>query len=132
MVYSGTKEPARTGSYDAWLDGYGTTHTDTLSQQVTIPSSCTASFSYWLHVDTAETSTSTRYDTLKLAVLNSGGTVLGTPATYSNLDAATGYAQHTVNLGSYAGQTVTLRFTGTEGSKLQTSFVLDDTALDIS
>jgi hypothetical protein len=132
VVYSGTKEPARTGSYDAWLDGYGSAHTDTLSQSVTIPTSCTASFSYWLHVDTAETSTSTQYDTLKLAVLNSSGTVLGTPATYSNLDAATGYAQHTVNLSSYAGKTVTLRFTGTEGSKLQTSFVLDDTALDIS
>lgn len=132
VVYSGSKEPAHTGSYDAWLDGYGTTHTDTLSQSVTIPPSCTASFSYWLHVDTAETSTSTKYDTLKLAVLNSSGTVLGTPATYSNLDAATGYVQHTVDLSSYAGQTVTLRFTGTEGSKLQTSFVLDDTALKIA
>jgi hypothetical protein len=30
------------------------------------------------------------------------------------------------------GQTVTLKFTGTEGSTLQTSFVIDDTALNVS
>jgi serine protease len=36
------------------------------------------------------------------------------------------------NLSSYAGQTVTLKFTGTEDSSLQTSFVIDDTALNAS
>ncbi len=132
VVYGGSAEPARTGSYDAWLDGYGTAHTDTLSQSVTIPTGCTtATFSYWLHVDTAETG-STVYDRLTLDVLNSGGTVLQTPATYSNVNAASGYQQHSVNLGAYAGQSITVRFTGTEGSKLQTSFVLDDAALNVS
>jgi hypothetical protein len=33
---------------------------------------------------------------------------------------------------SLAGQTVTLKFSGTEDSSLQTSFVLDDTALTLS
>ena len=33
-------EPAHSGSWKAWLDGYGTTHTDTLSQSVTIPAGC--------------------------------------------------------------------------------------------
>ncbi|MGW7382405.1 hydrolase [Streptomyces sp. NPDC054794] len=133
VITNSTGEAARTGSYYAWLDGYGSATTDTLSQPVTIPSGCTtATLSFYLHVDTAETSTSTAYDTLKVQVLNSSGTVLGTLATYSNLNAAGGYTQRSFNLASYAGQSITLKFTGTEGSTLQTSFVLDDTALNVS
>ncbi|EFH28315.1 MULTISPECIES: hypothetical protein [Streptomyces] len=126
-------ESARTGSWFAWLDGYGSARTDTLSQSVTVPSGCTtATLSFYLHVDTAETTTSTAYDTLKVQVLNSSGTVLSTLATYSNLNAASGYTQRSFNLAGYAGQNVTLKFTGTEGSTLQTSFVIDDTALNVS
>ncbi|MGW2717609.1 hydrolase [Streptomyces sp. NPDC001492] len=133
VITNSSSEPARTGSYYAWLDGYGTATTDTLSQSVTIPAGCTtAALSFSLHVDTAETSTSTAYDTLKVQVLNGSGTVLGTLATYSNLNAASGYTQRSFSLASYAGQTVTLKFTGTEGSTLQTSFVIDDTALNVS
>ena len=101
-----TDEPAHSGSWDAWLDGYGTTHTDTLSQSVTIPSTCTtATFSFYLHIDTAETTTSTAYDTFKVQVLNSSGTVLATLATFSNLNHNTGYTQHSYSLASYVGQT---------------------------
>ncbi|MEU1450485.1 hypothetical protein ABZ474_57230, partial [Streptomyces mirabilis] len=78
------------------------------------------------HIDTAETTTTTAYDTLTVQV---GSTTL---ATYSNLSAASGYALKSFNLSSYAGQTVTLKFTGTEDSSLQTSFVVDDTALNAS
>ncbi|GLY85943.1 Ig domain-containing protein [Actinoallomurus iriomotensis] len=132
VVYSGTKEPARSGSWDAWLDGYGTTTTDTLGQQVAIPATArSATLSYWLHVDTAETGT-TAYDTLKVQLLNSSGTVLATLATYSNLDHVSGYVQHSVSLDAYVGQTVTVRFTGAEDYQKQTSFVLDDTALTTS
>ncbi|MFF5499301.1 hydrolase [Streptomyces aquilus] len=133
VITNSSSQSARSGSYYAWLDGYGSAHTDTLAQSVTIPSACTtATLSFYLHVGTAETSTSTAYDTLKVQVLNSSGTVLGTLATYSNLNAASGYTQRSFNLASYAGQTVTLKFTGTEGSTLQTSFVIDDTALNVS
>ncbi|MDH6139716.1 hypothetical protein P3T35_001716 [Kitasatospora sp. GP30] len=128
-----TSEPSHSGNYDAWLDGYGTTHTDTLAQSITLPTGCTNyDFSFWLHVDTAETSTTKAYDTLNVQVLNSSGTVLGTLATYSNLNANTAYAQHSFNLSAYAGQTVTLKFTGTEDNQYQTSFVLDDTAVNVS
>lgn len=100
---------------------------------MTIPSGCSATLSFYLHVDTAETTTSTAYDTLKAQVVNSSGTVLSTLATYSNLNAASGYTQRSFSLGTtYAGQTVTIKFTGVEGSTLQTSFVLDDTALNVS
>ena len=114
---------AHAGSYFAWLDGYGSTHTDTLSQSVSIPSSCTATtLTFWLKITTAETTTSTAYDTLTVKV---GSTTL---ATYSNLNAS-GYAQKSFSLAAYAGQTVTITFTGTEDSTLQTSFLIDDTAL---
>ena len=131
VISSNSSEPPRSGTYDAWLDGYGTTHTDTLSQTVTIPSTAvSATLSFWLHIDTAETSTTTAYDTLKTQILDSSGTVLATLGTYSNLDAAAGYTQHSFDLSAYAGQTITLKFTGTENSSRQTSFVLDDTALN--
>ncbi len=134
VIADSSKEPPHSGTWDAWLDGYGKTTTDTLSQAVTVPSGCsTYSFSFYLHIDTAETSTTTAYDTLKLQVLNSSGTVLQTLYTYSNLNAATGYSLHTfTTLGTYAGQSITLKFTGAEDSEYQTSFVIDDTAFNVS
>jgi hypothetical protein len=130
---NGAGETAHSGSWYAWLDGYGTTHTDTLAQTVTIPSNCkNATFSFWLHIDTAETTRTVAYDTCKVQVLNSSGTVLATLATFSNLNAISGYAQHSYNLGSYIGQKITLKFTGTEDASLQTSFVDDDNALNVS
>jgi hypothetical protein len=125
-------ESAHGGVGFAWLDGYGSTHTDTLSQAVTIPSGKTsATLQYYLHVDTNETTTSTAYDTLKVQVLNSSGTVLATLSTYSNLNAGAGYTVHTNSLAAYIGQTVTIKFTGAEDSSLQTSFVLDDVTLTV-
>ncbi|SFW73060.1 PKD domain-containing protein [Amycolatopsis australiensis] len=133
VVADNTAEPAHTGSWDAWLDGYGSTHTDTLSQPVTMPSGCSRyQLGYWQHIDTAETTTTTKYDTLKVQVLNSAGTVLATLATYSNLDHNTGYSQKTFDLAPYAGQQITLKFTGAEDYTRQTSFVIDDTAITVS
>ncbi|MGW4295245.1 M4 family peptidase, partial [Micromonospora chersina] len=89
-------------------------------------------FTFWLHIDSAETTSSVQYDKLTVQVLNASGTVLATLATYSNLNKATGYSQKSFSLASYAGQTVTLKFTGTEDSSLQTSFVIDDTGVNVS
>ncbi|MET8947771.1 putative Ig domain-containing protein [Streptomyces sp. NPDC004542] len=123
VITNASGESAHGGSYYAWLDGYGSSHTDTLSQSVTVPSGCKATFTFYLHVDTAETSTGTAYDKL---TVTAGSTTL---ATYSNLDRASGYTQKSIDLSSYAGSTVTLKFSGTEDSSLQTSFVVDDTAV---
>ncbi len=122
---NGDGETANSGTHYAWLNGYGTTHTDTASQSITIPAGCTASLSLWLHIDTAE-SGSTAFDTL---TVKAGSTTL---ATYSNANAASGYAQKTFNVSSFAGQTVTLSFNGSEDSSLQTSFVIDDVAVNAS
>src|SRR6185437_16940996 len=58
VISNSTSEPAHSGTWKAWLDGYGTTHTDTLMQQVSIASNATAAtLTFWLHIDTAETTT---------------------------------------------------------------------------
>jgi endoglucanase len=127
-------EPAHSGSWDAWLDGNGTADTDTVAQSVSIPAGCTATLTYWLHVDTTENTTTGTPDTFTVQVLNPAGTVLSTLATYSNLNAGTGYTQYSSPLSSYAGQAITLKFTGTETDTDggTTDFVFDDTALQVS
>jgi hypothetical protein len=132
VISTSASEPAHSGSWKAWLDGYGTTHTDTLYQQVAIFSTNTsATLTFWLHIDTAETSTTTAFDTLQVQVRNSSGTLLQTLATYSNLNANTGYAQKSFNLAAYIGQTIRIYLVGSEDSILQTSFVVDDFALNV-
>ncbi|MFF6993451.1 M28 family peptidase [Streptomyces sp. NPDC008313] len=116
-------QSAHTGTRYAWLAGYGSTHTETVTQNVTVPSGCSkVTLTYWLHIDTAE-SGSTAYDTFKVKA--DGATL----ATLSNADARSGYVQHSVDLSSYAGRQVSLSFTGSEDSYLQTSFVLDDVSV---
>lgn len=132
VLNNSTAEPPHSGAWDAWLDGYGTTHTDSATQTVTIPSTATiATLTFWLHIDTAETTTTTAFDTLRVQVLNSSGTVLATLGTFSNLNKAAGYTQRSFSMNSFIGQTVRVRFLGQEDSSLQTSFVLDDIALNV-
>ena len=126
VITTDAGQAAHAGSYKAWLDGYGTTHTDTLSQSVTIPAGCAATLSFYIHIDSAETTTTTAYDKL---TVKAGSTTL---ATYSNLNKASGYVLKSFNVSSLAGQTVSISFSGTEDSSLQTSFVIDDTALTVS
>ena len=129
VITNSTGQTPRTGSWYAWLDGYGTTHTDTLYQQITVPSSATTvTLSFWLKINTAETTTTTPFDTLKVQVRNSSNTVLTTLATYSNLNKTTGYVLKSFDVTSFKGQTIRIYFLGTEDSSLQTSFVIDDTS----
>ncbi len=131
VVDNSTSEAAHSGSWKAWMNGYGSSHTDTLQQTVTIPSTATtATLSFWLHIDTAESGT-TAYDTLKVQLRNSSGTVLTTLATYSNVNANSGYVQKSFSVLSYKGQTVQVYLVGAEDSTLQTSFVVDDFALNV-
>jgi aminopeptidase S len=127
VIGANTGEGApRTGTRDAWLDGYGSTHTDTLSQPVTLPAGCSAyTLSFYLKISTAETTTTSQYDKLTVQV---GATTL---QVFSNLNASA-YTLRSYDLAAFAGQTVTLKFTGAEDSSLKTSFVIDDTALTVS
>jgi hypothetical protein len=130
VITNDTGIAAHAGTWKAWLDGYGTTHTDTLYQQVTIPSTATkATLSFWLMVASDETTATTAYDTLKVQLRNSSNTVLTTLATYSNLNKGSSYVQKTFDVTAYKGQTVRIYFEGTEGAQVATSFVIDDVSL---
>jgi hypothetical protein len=129
---SSAYQPPRTGSYNAWLGGYGYTASDILQQQVTIPASAaSATLSFWLHIDTNEVTTTAAYDTLRVQVRSTSGAVLATLATYSNLNWAYGYQQRSFNLTAWKGQTIVLTFLSSEDVDSQTSFALDDTSLTV-
>jgi hypothetical protein len=128
VITSDSGEAAHAGSWKAWLDGYGQSHTDYVRQQVSIPASAaSATLDFYLHIDSAE-GTGTAYDTLKVQVITATGKYI-TLATFSNKDAASGYREHTLSLDAYKGQTLWINFYGTEDSSLQTSFVVDDVAV---
>ncbi|HYS56321.1 MAG TPA: S8 family peptidase [Thermoanaerobaculia bacterium] len=132
VIDNSTGRPAHSGSWKAWLDGYGTTHTDYAYQQVTIPASATsATLTFWIRIDTSETTTTIAYDKLSVQILDSAGNLLQTLATYSNLNANNTYVQKSFSLSNRIGQTIRIRFYGTEDVSLQTSFVIDDTALNV-
>ena len=129
VINNSTQQTPRTGSWYAWLDGYGTTHTDTLFQDVTVPSSATSvTLSFWIKISTAETTTTTAFDRLQVQIRNTSNTVLSTLATYSNLNKTTGYVLKTFDVTAFRGQTIRIYFLGTEDSSLATSFVIDDTS----
>jgi hypothetical protein len=125
-------EPSHSGNWLAWLDGYGTTHTDTLTQTVPVLSGCTATLSFWLLVDTWETTKIHTPDTMTVAV---NGV---TKATYSNLNdndasgAVPGVWTHVRIVLTGVSDHATVTFTGTEDASWQTSFVIDDTELTLS
>lgn len=116
---------ARTGRGYAELDGYGTRHTDDIARSVSLPAGCTATLTYWLRVDSADTS-STPND--KLVVTVNGKRV----QYFSNTNRGPSYVQRRVSLSGYAGQTVEIAWTGTENASRATSFLIDDTAVTIT
>jgi hypothetical protein len=133
--------PARSGSWLARLGGRPAPHTDTLIQAVTVapPNGQyrNARFSFWLEVKTNDPARRV-HDRLRVQELTTGGTVLRTLATFSNLNAVGHYVKHTflLNAASYhsqPNQKIILKFTGTETlAGHTTSFLIDDTALNAS
>ena len=97
---------------------------------MTIPSTATAAnLSYWIRTDTAE-SGSTAYDTLRVQVVV--GATTTTLRTFTNVGTNATYTQFSHSLLAYKGKTVTVKFLMNEDSSLQTSFVVDDTAVTVS
>jgi hypothetical protein len=102
------------GGWPAKLDGATAAHSGTLAQTVSIPAACSsAPLGFWLDIKTSDPA-DRAYGTLKVELLNSGGTVLKTLTTLSNLSATGNYAWHAFRLGSFIGQTVTIKFIGTQ------------------
>ncbi|WP_342120047.1 CehA/McbA family metallohydrolase [Pseudoduganella sp. OTU4001] len=132
VITNDSSVAARTGSWKAWMNGYGSAHTDTLYQQVSIPAGvASATLGFWLKIVSDETTTSQAYDTLKVQVRSSSGAVLATLATYSNLNKGSSFVQRTFDLSAYKGQTVRVYFEGIEGSAVATSFIVDDVTVNV-
>jgi hypothetical protein len=115
--------------WDAWLSGTGTSHSDSIYQEVTVPGDIASlTLTFWLHIDTADTST-VAHDLCKLTIRDTSNTVLAPSATYTNLNAAPGYTQQSFDLTPFKGQTIRVFLWSKENASLQTSFVVDDFAL---
>jgi hypothetical protein len=122
-----TTTRAHTGTHAVTLGGTNSS-TETLTRSVTIPSSSTAAtFSFWTYISTTETTHS--YDFLTTTVKNSAGTVLKTVSTQSDAGPVNTWAQISTDLTAYKGQTVTLSFSATNGTKNPTTFSVDDVSL---
>jgi Zn-dependent metalloprotease len=130
LITTNTARPARTGSSKAWFGGNGTTSTENLTQTVAIPATATAAnLSYWIRTDTAE-SGSTAYDTFRVQIVVNGVTT--TLRTFTNVGTNATYTQFSHSLLAHKGKSVTVKFLMNEDSSLQTSFVVDDTAVTVS
>ncbi|MFE2925942.1 M28 family peptidase [Streptomyces goshikiensis] len=126
VITNQSGEAPHAGSYMAWLNGWGSSRTDSASQSLAVPAGCSSyQLAFYLHIDTDEDE-SVVYDRFTVSV---GGQTL---ETLSNVDAGSGYALKTYDVSRFAGQTVTLQFKGVEDQSLQTSFVVDDVTLQVS
>lgn len=106
--------------------------TGTVSQAITIPAGTSPSLSFWINVTSDEPSTTVASDKLFVEVLNAGGVVLSTLATYSNLDrgAVGAYVLKSgFSLAPYAGQTIRLQLRATTDALNATAFRIDDVSV---
>ncbi|MFF5337418.1 M4 family metallopeptidase [Streptomyces sp. NPDC013181] len=123
IITNSSLQPARDGSWYAWMMGYGADAVESVSQSnIAVPATGAPKLTFWLKVSTQEYAYGA-YDTLKV---KANGTTL---ATYSNADASSGYVQKTVDLSAYKGKSVKLEFAGTEDTYLATVFLLDGIAI---
>ena len=129
--FSSRGHPAFEGLNAAWLGGNGKTTSESLSQAINIAANASsANLSFQLAISTDEQANAV-YDKLVVQVVNSSGTVLGTLASYSNLNASNGYQLRSLNMLPYKGQAVRLVFKMTEDAVAQTSFLVDKISLQV-
>jgi hypothetical protein len=121
------------GAWYAWLGGWATAHTDSLYQTVTIPSTATAAtLSFYLRVATAETTTTTAYDTLKVQLRDTSNNLVVQLVSLSNLSASPAYSLKSFDVSAYKGRTLRVYFQADNDNGNQTSFLVDNTALTVT
>jgi hypothetical protein len=97
--------------------------------------SSSATLSVWLNVTSEETTTMSKYDTLKVTLQSTSGTVLATVCTRSNLDKRSSvkdYSSCTLNVLPYKGQSVRVHFAASTDGSLRTTFRIDDVSAMIN
>jgi Zn-dependent metalloprotease len=131
VTYSTTGAYPHTGTSYMIL-GAADNSTASIYQTVTIPSGTAPSLNFWLNVTTNESAGSPVYDSLFIEVRNTAGTLLSTPATFSNQNSGTAGVytlRGPYSLSAYAGQTVRIQFRATTDVSLPTSFRVDDVSV---
>jgi hypothetical protein len=115
-------------AYLANADGTpGNNLSGTLSQTVTIPANAAeATLSFWHRTTTSETGGA--FDRLNVQLRFANNSLVGLVA-ISNTDANVSYAQRSIDLTSYRGQTVTIEFLGMTDVNAPTTFRVDDVTL---
>jgi hypothetical protein len=95
---------------------YGETHTDRLSQQVTLPASASGiSLQFQLHISTAE-DVLQAFDKLRVRVRvrNANRQLFTSLKVYSNLHAVPGVGLQTLSLTQFKGRTIRIEFVAEE------------------
>jgi hypothetical protein len=115
----------RTGALGAYLAGVNNAD-DRVSQQVTLPSG-TITLRAWWYLATAETAGA--FDHMTVALLRSDGTWLADLTTVDNTAPVGVWDEIVIDLSSYAGRTVVLRFTGCTDDSNISDFYLDDVSV---
>ncbi len=125
----------RTGTWKAYLQGYGAAQSDRLLQVVTVPTAaCNLILRFWLKVNTAETGT-VAWDTLRVQTFdNATAALIQSVGSFSNVNAGTAYVERvfTLDVAKHRGKTIRLQFDGAEDSTNVTSFFVDDVSLSIT
>ncbi len=98
-------------------------------QSIFLPAGSAATLSFWLYITSIETTTVLHNDRLNVQLVDSSGAVITTLKSFSNLHKGSGYVQYSYSLASYAGRTVTLRFSTTQSGSLITVFRVDDVSV---
>ena len=113
------------GSYSAYECDYNSC-TEYIQQTITVPAN--ASLTFWWYM-TSSDSLSIARDSLKVQVYSTGGTLLGTLRTRTNISTRNTWSLDTISLSAYAGQTVKLRFITTTNFAYKTAFWIDDVSV---
>jgi hypothetical protein len=122
----------RTGSWLAWLNGWGIARNDELAQWASIPpDACSAVLRFWVRVETEEKGPQA-VDTLTITVKDSAGQVIAQLPVISNLNATAGYVERTIDLSAFRGKVVQLSIVGKEDVSLATSFFIDDASFVVT
>jgi len=119
--------------------GGNNNETDTLTQTIAVPSGTpSAPLTFWLNITTQETN-GKAYDYLYVEIHNSSGTLLATPLTLNNTNSTSDnnkagvyFQPRSVDLSSYAGQTIEVVFHATTDYEKTTTFLIDDVSVTAS
>ena len=126
-LVNGGRRP-RSGEWYAALAGTGATRVDLVGQELTVPAGASARLTFFVRINTQEDIGGPAFDTLQVQVVDGAG--VHTRQTYSNRDYTFGaYYLKSVDLSPWVGQTVTIRFRGSEDETAATAFLIDDVAV---